>query len=200
MKRGTKLMNILVTGGTGLIGSHFVQKLVNENHHVYIITRFPNHHQDSEYVTYISYNYPIYRLPTIHAVVNLAGESLFGYWSEKKKSNIINSRIRITEGLLKMMMQMDKKPEIFISGSAIGFYGTAEEMIFTENTIHPSDDFFGTVASSWEKSAQLAEDLGIRTVYTRFGVVLDRKKGALPLMALPIKLFVGGKVGTGNQW
>lgn len=189
-----------MTGGTGFIGSRFVNKLVNEGHHVYVITRYPRTHKDTESVSYISFDYPIRRLPTIHAVVNLAGESLFGYWSEKKKEMIYTSRIEATERLVNMMLQMEKKPQVFLSGSAIGYYGTQSNKIFTEHTTQPSDDFLASVVSTWENTAHHAEDLGTRTVYTRFGVVLDRNEGALPLMAMPIKLFVGGKIGDGKQW
>lgn len=190
----------MLTGGTGLIGSHLVSKLVNEGHHVYVLTRNPKQHKDTEYVSYISYHYSMNRLPFIHAVINLAGESLFGHWTKEKKEAIIASRVKVTEKLTKMMIQMKTKPNVFISGSAIGYYGTAEDIIFTENTTEPGEDFLATVVSKWENTAQVAEDLGIRTVYARFGVILDRHKGALPQMALPIKYFVGGKIGSGEQW
>lgn len=193
-------MNILITGGTGFIGSRLVNKLVNERNQVYVLTRNINNYTDTEYITYISYNYPIQRLPFIHAVVNLAGESLFGYWTEDKKARIISSRIETTEKLMSIIMQMGEKPDVFINGSAIGYYGISDEVIFSEATTVPGDDFLATVAKKWEQTAQTAEDLGIRTVYTRFGVVLNDNEGALPMMALPIKYYVGGKIGTGEQW
>src|SRR5699024_10868044 len=165
-------MNVLITGGTGLIGSRFVQKLVEEKYHVYVLTRHPRQHKDSQFVSYISYQYPLRRLPMIHAVVNLAGESLFGYWTEDKKDKIISSRISITDRLNQIMLQMDPKPNVFISGSAVGFYGMADDITFTEQTTIPGNDFLANVTVQWEKAAQTAEDFGIRTVYTRFGVVL----------------------------
>ncbi len=193
-------MNIIMSGGTGFIGSHLVNKLVDEGHHVYVITRYPRAHKDTESVSYISNDYPVRRLPFIHAAVNLAGESLFGYWSKTKKETIISSRIYATESLFQMITQMEKKPSVFLSGSAIGYYGMASDTIFTEATTRPGSDFLANVATTWENTAQYVEDLGIRTIYTRFGVVLDKNEGALPLMALPIKLFIGGKIGTGAQW
>lgn len=193
-------MNILLTGGTGFIGSHLVKRLAREEDHVYVLTRHPKQHQDTAFVSYISYNYPISRLPFIHAIVNLAGESIFGYWTEEKKEAILKSRIKTTEKLIHIMTQMETKPDVFISGSAIGYYGMADNLIFTENTQTSSDDFLASVVSEWEKTAQAAEDLGVRTVYTRFGVILDRYQGALPKMALPIQLFAGAKIGTGSQW
>ncbi|MEI3606415.1 TIGR01777 family oxidoreductase [Pseudogracilibacillus sp. SE30717A] len=193
-------MNIIMTGGTGFIGSHFVNKLVNEGHHVYVITRYPRTHKDTESISYISFDYPVKRLPLIHAVVNLAGESLFGYWSDKKKDAIISSRVQATEVLIQMIMQMEEKPKVFLSGSAIGYYGMASDLIFTEATKRPGNDFLANVATTWENTAYYIEDLGIRTIYARFGVVLDKNEGALPLMALPVKLFIGGKIGKGDQW
>ena len=193
-------MNILMSGGTGFIGSRLVEKLVDEGNHVYVLTRNPNQYQDTEYVSFISYQFPIKRLPFIHVMINLAGESLFGYWSPKKKEAIITSRVQATEALIRILAQMEKKPEVFMTASAIGYYGISEETIFTEATTDYGNDFLANVAATWERTAKAAEDFGIRTVYTRFGVVLDKQKGALPLMTLPINLFVGGKIGNGNQW
>ncbi len=193
-------MNILMTGGTGLIGSRLIKQLVLEGHHVHVLTRFPKKHPDSAYVSYISYQYPMRKLPFIHAVINLAGESLFGNWSEEKKARIVASRLKATEKLTNVLLQMHEKPNVFLSGSAIGYYGMSEEKIFTEKTTKPGDDFLASVCHSWEKAAATAEDLGIRTVYTRFGVVLDGTAGALPQMALPVKFGAGGKIGSGRQW
>src|SRR5699024_9824870 len=184
----------------GFIGRHLIKKLVDESHHIYVITRYPQTYKDTESSSYIGSEYPVRRLPTIHAAINLAGESLFGYWSQHKKESIVSSRIEATGKLTQMLMQMETKPEVFLSASAIGFYGTADDKIFTEKTDEPGDDFLATVVSKWEKAAQLAEDLGIRTVYARFGVVLDSSEGALSLMALPVKLFAGGMIGDGKQW
>src|SRR5699024_4692974 len=92
------------------------------------------------------------------------------------------------------------KPDVFINGSAIGFYGMSETDIFTEKTRKSGGDFLANVVVKWEESAQLAQDLGIRTVYARFGLVLDKTGGSLPLMSIPIRLGFGGKVASGNQW
>lgn len=193
-------MNILMTGGTGFIGSRLINQLVLEGHHIYVLTRFPKKHPDSAYISYISYQYPMKKLPFIHAVINLAGETLFGNWSEEKKASIVASRVKATEKLTKVLLQMHEKPNVFLSGSAIGYYGMSEDKIFTEATTKPGDDFLATVCDAWEKTAMTAEDLGIRTVYTRFGIVLDGKAGALPQMALPVKLGIGGKIASGSQW
>ncbi|MFC2949594.1 TIGR01777 family oxidoreductase [Virgibacillus sediminis] len=193
-------MNILITGGTGFLGSSLATSLTDKGHHVYILTRRPENHEDTNQTTYIGYGHPADTLPDIQAVVNLAGESLFGYWTNKKKEHIRNSRLEITQHLIDMFRSMKHKPSVFVSGSAVGYYGTDDEQIFTEATTEPGSGFLAEVCEEWEATAQQAEDLGIRTVYTRFGVILGKEGGALPLMSLPVKLFAGGKIGSGEQW
>lgn len=194
------IMNVLITGGTGFVGSRLVHQLTLEKHHIFVLTRFPKKHQDTDYISYISYDYPMKNLPFIHAVINLAGESLFGYWSETKKQQIRASRVDITERLTSLLIRMNQKPNVFLSASAMGYYGMSDDKIFTEDTKEPGDDFLGQVCHEWENAASTAEDLGIRTVYARFGIILDKKEGALPLIALPVKMGVGGKIGDGKQW
>ncbi|ALX48960.1 TIGR01777 family oxidoreductase [Lentibacillus amyloliquefaciens] len=192
-------MNIMITGGTGFVGTHLTKELTEKGHHVYVLTRSPEKRTDTNHIAYIGYDHPVKDLPRIHAVINLAGDSLFGYWTRKKKKVIRTSRINTTQKVIRMMEQMETKPDVFISGSAVGFYGTSEELIFTEQTINPGDDFLADVVVDWEQTAKQAEQLGIRTVYTRFGVILGQV-GALPLMKLPVKMFAGGRIGNGEQW
>lgn len=194
------ILNILITGGTGFVGSRLTKALVSEENHVYILTRFPDNYENSKEITYIAYDHYVRDLPTIHAVVNLAGDTLFGYWTTDKKTNIMKSRTEVTQHAVEMMQQMEKKPEVFISASAIGFYGTSEDVIFTENTTDSGDDFLASVSQAWETTAmQVADELHIRTVCTRFGIILG-EKGALSYMTLPVKMFAGGKIGRGEQW
>lgn len=190
-------MNILISGGTGFVGRHLTHRLVNDGHHVYILTRTPHAYKNSNHTTYL--NYEANTLPHIHAVINLAGDSLFGYWTHKKKERILSSRINTTQTLIELMKQLPEKPNTFISASAVGFYGTSEDLIFTENTDKPGDDFLAQVVVKWEKTARQAIDLGIRTTLLRLGVILGHE-GALPLMSLPVKLGVGGRIGNGEQW
>src|SRR5699024_4347699 len=130
----------------------------------------------------------------------LAGESLFGRWTESKKRHILNSRLESTNKILDFIAQLDEKPVVFINASAIGFYGMDNERIFTEDTKEPGTDFLAHVTTEWEKAAQRAKTLGIRTVYTRFGIILAKDAGALSVMKLPFQSFLGGKVGSGKQW
>ncbi|MUV38706.1 Epimerase family protein [Lentibacillus sp. JNUCC-1] len=192
-------MNILLTGGTGFVGSRLTEHLKTGGHKLFILTRSPDHHENEASVTYVSYDITAQDLPAIDAVINLAGESIFGYWSKAKKQAIKESRISITEKVLDLVRTMDQKPAVWVNGSAVGYYGMSREKIFTEETTTPGDDFLAHVSSVWEKTASQAEKLGIRTVYTRFGVILG-DGGALSMMKLPVKYFAGGKIGDGEQW
>ncbi|MGM8213744.1 TIGR01777 family oxidoreductase [Virgibacillus sp. W0430] len=193
-------MNILITGGTGFVGKRLISHLASYGYHAFVLTRSPHKYTNDRSTTYLNYSIRPEELPTIHAVINLAGDSLFGYWTEKKKQLILSSRLQITEKLIHIMSEMKQKPNVLINASAIGYYGTSEEKIFTEATTTPGNDFLADVATSWENKASNAAALGIRTVYVRFGVILEKTGGALPLMALPVSYFAGGKIGKGEQW
>jgi hypothetical protein len=193
-------MNFLITGATGFIGSKLSEILIGEGHHVYAVSRSSEKLEDTEQITYISYDVNPEELPRIHGIVNLAGESLFGYWSNAKKHAIKESRIKTTKKVVQLIDKLNHRPDVFINGSAVGFYGTGERTIFTEDSVRPGQDFLSSVTNEWENTASTVENLGIRTVYARFGIVLGKKDGAYPLMALPVKLFVGGRIGDGEQW
>lgn len=193
-------MNILITGGTGFVGQKLINKLIDNEHHAYVLTRSPKKHPNTADTTFISYDYPVSRLPKIHGVVNLAGESIFGKWTEDKKRDILNSRLDITNKTIQFISKMNEKPDVFVNASAVGFYGMSESQIFTEETQSHASDFLADVVAKWENAALTAEDFGIRTVRTRFGIILDGNNGALSLMDKAFKAFVGGKIGNGEQW
>ncbi|GIO24896.1 TIGR01777 family oxidoreductase [Oceanobacillus sp. J11TS1] len=193
-------MNILISGGTGFLGSKLAAHLLSLNHKLYILTRNPETQANTSHMTFVDYDTTAAELPRIDAVINLAGESLLGYWTKKKKEAILTSRLRVTKYLVQLMKDMKTKPDVFISGSAVGYYGMSEDFIFTEATTQPGNDFLASVARQWEIEASEAEKLGIRTIYARFGVLLGRDGGAFPLMSLPIKCYAGGNIGEGEQW
>lgn len=193
-------MDILISGGTGFIGKKLGNLLVSEGHRLFIYTRQPEKYTCTKQVTYLGTDDISQQLPPIDVVINLAGESLFGYWTKQKKQKIIESRLRTTEKIVELIRQMNTKPKVFVTASAVGYYGTSQQMIFTENSQGTNTDFLSEVTRRWEQVAKEAELLGVRTVYARFGVVLDRKQGAFPLMTLPFRLFVGGKIASGKQW
>mgnify|MGYP001473390830 CR=1 FL=1 len=196
-------MNIVIAGGTGFVGQKLAATLASQRHKVYILTRSPDAHNDTDEVKHIEWltegSEPWKHLPHIDACINLAGDSLFGYWTATKKKRIRISRITATNHMLELIKKMEQKPNVFINASAIGYYGTSDYATYTEDDELPGYDFLAQVTSHWEQTARQAEVLGIRTVLTRFGVILG-KDGALPMMALPFKWMVGGKVGSGKQW
>lgn len=192
-------MNILITGGTGFVGSHLTEVLKQGAHQIYIMTRSPEKHKETNQIKYVSTDVTAAQLPRIHAAVNLAGASIFGYWTEDKKKAIIDSRIKTTNHLITLFKEMEEAPEVLVNASAVGYYGTSDEMLFTEHTKQPGDDFLARVSAEWESAAKQANKIGVRTVLTRFGIILGTG-GALPLMEKPVKLFVGGKIGSGEQW
>jgi uncharacterized protein len=133
------------------------------------------------------------------AVIHLAGESIIGRWTTEKKAKIRDSRVMGTKNLAQALARASVKPQVFICGSAIGFYGDRGEEVLNEQS-SPATGFLPDVCRAWEAATQAAVDAGIRTVQVRTGVVLSPKGGALGKMLTPFKLGLGGRVGSGRQW
>ncbi|MDM5317949.1 TIGR01777 family oxidoreductase [Fictibacillus sp. b24] len=197
------MKNILVSGGTGFIGKHITQ-LMQSTYKIFILTRNPENKPKQKNVTYIEWltphSTPEKELPRIDAVINLAGESINGRWTDEKKQTILNSRLKATESLLNLAEKLPEPPSVWVNASAIGYYGTSETEVFTEDTETHGTDFLAEVVKAWETKAKGAESLGCRTIYTRFGLVLGRDGGVLPQLSLPYRFFAGGTVGSGEQW
>ncbi|MEG0473680.1 MAG: TIGR01777 family oxidoreductase, partial [Solibacillus sp.] len=140
-------------------------------------------------------------LEGIDAFVNLSGVSLNdGRWTEKQKKSIYQSRIESTDEVLRILNALENKPSVYINASAVGIYPISTTSVYTENSTQKANDFLGMVVQHWEERALKAKTLGIRTCLTRFGVILAKDEGALPLMTLPYRFGVGGTVGSGEQW
>jgi len=133
------------------------------------------------------------------AVIHLAGESIVGRWTEEKKRAIRDSRVKGTVNLSRALAQAKQKPAVFISSSAIGYYGERGDEVLNEQSA-PGRGFLADVCGEWEAATKPASDAGIRTVLIRTGVVLSPKGGALGKMLTPFKLGVGGRIGSGRQW
>ncbi|MEN1938179.1 TIGR01777 family oxidoreductase [Paenibacillus sp. 102] len=196
-------MKIAISGGTGFIGKALANFLSLKGYTIYILTRKKRKNPLNSNICYIQWDTRSHKFPltSIDVVVNLAGESINnGRWTKKQKENIVASRLHTTNSLIRQLQTLQKKPHTFINASAIGYYGTSETKTFTEQNKENGSDFLATTVKLWEEAASNATSLGIRTIYTRFGIVLGKDGGALPKMLLPYKLFIGGTIGSGNQW
>lgn len=192
-------MNILLTGSTGLIGTALTRQLKTLGHTIYPLYRNPSteksHHWNPEQ-DQIHLDDEI----RLDAVIHLAGENIAdSRWSQKKKDSILNSRVHGTRLLAETISQLEHRPELFISGSAIGFYGDTGDKVVDEDSPRGTG-FLSDVAAQWEAATQAAEDAGIRTIHMRTGIVLSPDGGVLQKMLFPFSMGLGGVVGNGQQY
>ncbi|MEP5568115.1 MAG: TIGR01777 family oxidoreductase [Halioglobus sp.] len=191
-------MQILVTGGTGFIGSALVPSLVAAGHELIVLTRqtLPN----SSHLRYVTDLAQVAPDTAVNAVINLAGASLAGRrWNERYKAEIVNSRMATTRALLDWIESRQQRPEVLLSASAIGYYGHQGDDVLDEAG-HSVPGFSQDLCDQWETLAERAVELGVRTCQLRLGVVLDSGGGAFQQMVFPFKLGVGNWVGSGKQW
>ena len=189
---------ILVSGVSGPIGAALLPSLRASGWSVVRLVRGPATDNDQ-----ISWN-PALQLPPkavsgFNAVIHLAGESIFGRWTDAKKARIHNSRIAGTFNLAQALARAEERPSVFISGSAIGYYGNRGDELLHEESA-PGNGFLSKVCQEWEEATTPAVQADIRTAHVRTGIVLSPKGGALAAMLPPFKLGLGGRVGDGRQW
>jgi uncharacterized protein (TIGR01777 family) len=195
-------MHILLTGGPGLIGRALCRRWLGEGHQLTVLSRRPQSVASlcGRSVRGIS-QFSDYGDEPLDAIVNLAGEPIADRpWSNKRKAQLWGSRITLTEQLLEWLEKRDQKPQVLISGSAVGWYGDGGERELTEESPPVTDDFASQLCVAWEETAQRAEALGIRVVLVRTGLVLAREGGFLKRLLPPFRLGLGGPLGNGRQW
>ena len=191
-------MNILITGSSGLIGTALASHFRQQGHRVIPLGRDDSGEPFSWNPTTGLINLD----DSVHldVVINLAGPGVADRrWSESRKKELLESRIAGTRLLSEALAHRDQKPTVFISASAIGFYGPRDDQQLDEKS-ERGDGFLAELASQWEKATAAAEQAGIRTVHARFGIVLSSEGGALTRMLLPFRLGLGGVIGTGQQY
>ena len=191
-------MRFLITGGTGFIGSHFQQSaLAHEEHEVVILTRSEkaSNHPRLHYVQWNGRKIPA-EVGEIDVILNLAGANIADKaWTASRKMVLVDSRVDATNACVSFIKASEHKPKVFLSCSAIGIYG-GDNPTPSDEDAPLGSDFMATLCQRWEDAAA---DAGIRTIIFRTPIVLDAKEGALPKMAMPFKLFVGGVLGSGKQ-
>lgn len=190
---------ILVTGGTGFIGRRLVAALVAAGHEVIVLTRDPAAAALPAPVRPMSSLDDIPSRCPIDAIVNLAGEPISDTpWTRRKRQRILRSRLRVTRDVLRLAARLERKPEILVSGSAIGIYGLRDATPLTEADAG-TPCFSQRLCAAWEAAAAGADQLGIRRVTLRTGLVLAAEGGMLARMLAPFEFGFGGRFGDGRQ-
>jgi uncharacterized protein len=198
-------MKIVVTGATGLVGSALVPSLVADGHSVVRLVRKQPGAGGGAGVTDAVWRpdrgeIDEAALAGCDAAVHLAGENISeGRWTDEKKRRIIESRSKGTRLVSETLARLNPRPRVLVSASATGFYGDRGEEVLTEESTS-GKNFVAEVCREWEAATEAARAAGVRTVMLRFGIVLAREGGALAKMATPVKLGVGGKLGSGRQY
>lgn len=195
----TTLSRAVVTGGTGLIGQRLVEALLQRGVAVTVLSRKPEAAKLPSGAQARSYDEMAAALDGADAVFNLAGANIAGKrWTEAYKQELVESRTTLTRRLVEAMGACQARPKVLVSASAIGWYGP-RGLEPIDEAAGPGRVFLAQLCQAWEGAADGAAARGIRVVKLRTGVVLAREGGALPKMALPVKLFQGAKLGRGNQ-
>jgi hypothetical protein len=193
-------MNILISGGTGLVGGELTRLLTDNGHRVTILSRkkmnkpgFVQWDINNNYLQEGAFD-------GIDTIIHLAGEGIADkLWTDQRKVEIIESRVKSTRLLFELLSENNHQVKTFISSSAIGYYSDRGDLLLTEDD-SPSKDFLGTTCIAWENEVNKIEKLGIRTVKLRTGIVLSLKGGALKQMILPFWFHLGSPLGNGKQW
>ena len=192
-----KNCKFLIAGATGFIGSKLCQELLSDGHQIVVLTRQKNKisvHENLKYINNldeVNFNFDV--------VINLAGAPISSYWTQKNQQEIRDSRLKITQEIVEKIINSENPPKLFISGSAIGFYGTSNSIIFSENS-HPTKQnlFSQKLCKDWEEIALKAQNK-TRVVLLRTAVVVGEGGGIIKKLSVPFKLGLGGNIGDGKQ-
>lgn len=193
-------MNILIAGGSGFLGSALAQSLRQDGHRLFVLTRkTPQNPSQIQWDGKTTNGGWADRLNEMDAVVNLTGYGLDHWpWTRRQKQRFFDSRVLPGRALAAAIRAATRRPSVFIQASGINHYGLRNDSIADEFT-PPAGDFLAQLTVAWEDATRPIEELGVRRVVIRTAVVLARRGGLFPLMALPTRLFFGGRFGDGAQ-
>ena len=200
-------MRVAVTGGTGFIGKALVATLLARGDAVLVLTRSPakaqanvRAHPELAFERWDAEREPATWVGAVDAVVHLAGEGVFDRrWSEARKKALVDSRVLGTMAIAEAIREASPRPKVWLSASAIGYYGQDSQTPPQAESGAPGTDFLAGLAQAWERAADRAHGLGVRIVHPRIGLVLGKGGGALAQMLPPVRAGVGGALGSGTQ-
>ncbi|MDQ3373971.1 MAG: TIGR01777 family oxidoreductase [Acidobacteriota bacterium] len=194
-------MKILISGASGLVGTHLIPTLLAKGHEIYkLVRKTPKSSDEIQWEAEKGFSETEQaKLENFDAVMHLAGDNVASEnWSDEKKRKIKDSRVVGTRVLVDALKRAQNPPKIFVSASATGFYGNRKDEILTEDS-RQGAGFLTDVCTAWEDEIEKAEEFA-RVVFLRIGVVLAKDGGALEKMLMPFKFGVGGTIGSGKQW
>jgi len=198
-------MNVLITGGSGMIGRRLTARLHQDGHRVWILSRNPETAKIPDGAAAFAWDA---RTPEgwsdlveeADVILNLAGANIGERpWTNERKALIRSSRLDAGQAVVEAVRLASHKPGLVVQASAVGYYGPSETQTFEESS-PAGRDYLAGVAVDWENSTRAVEDMGVRRVILRTGLLLARDEGVLPRTALPVRLFAGGSLGSGRQW
>ena len=195
------MMNILITGGTGLVGTALVKKLEERNHTVRILTRSESEEKNEFYWNISEKKIDQKAFENLDCIIHLAGANISERWTDDYKKELYSSRIDSAHLLREYCVEKGIHLKAFISSSGVNYYGTfTSDQILTEDSEIVENDFLAKLCVAWENAADQFESIAERVVCLRTAVVLSRKGGAFPLLKKTVNLNIGSGVGTGKQW
>ena len=201
-------MKVLISGGSGFIGSHLVKSLAKDGHEVVVLSRRPGTKDQPKGVRCVSWDARstdgewLGEVAGTQGVINLAGASIGSWpWTRQRMAELLSSRLTATAALVQALGRTpaDRRPGVLVSASGIDYYGDRGEEVITEES-HPGDSFLARLSQQWEDEAQKAEPLGVRVARIRTAMVFGREALAFRLLTLPFRFFLGGPLGNGRQW
>lgn len=192
-------MNVLIAGGTGFLGTALTKSLKNDGHEVFVLTRRKPRTSNQIQWDGKTTNGWAHHVNEMDAVIHMTGYGLEHWpWTKGQKQKFVDSRVIPGLALASAIKDSSQRPKVFLQTSGINRYGLRNDFIADEST-PPADDFLAQITVAWEDATKSMEEFGVRRVITRNAIVLARNGGLFPLMALPVRLFFGGKFGSGEQ-